>query len=108
MVSRRRRPHRLLLLGILLAGPALAEESTEPPAAKSWLERPFVTGDWGGARSWLADRGFAPYGVYTAGVWSNVRGGLEKGTRYEGYAHWGFEQMKNGGDVMKVLIDCQS
>lgn len=23
-------------------------------------------------------------------------------------AAWGFEQMKNGGDVMKVLIDCQS
>ncbi len=48
-----------------------------------------LTGDWGGARNTLENRGVAPFAEYVSGVWSNLRGGFDTGTRYEGLALWG-------------------
>jgi len=74
-------------LGLLAASASSAEPAGQP----GWLERRHLTGDWGGLRETLADRGLVPAARYTAGFWSNVRGGLQKGTRYEGFAEWSLE-----------------
>jgi porin len=50
-----------------------------------------LTGDWGGARARLADRGIEVWASYTAGLWSVLGGGFDTGTRYEGFAEWGFD-----------------
>ena len=76
---------RVVVLVLLLASP-VAE--AEPAAWSSWLERPQLTGGWGGWRRSLVERGVVVGARYTAGFWSNVRGGLETGTVYEGFAEW--------------------
>jgi len=53
-----------------------------------WLERTHLTGDWGRPRTTLADHGVVLGARYTAGFWSNVRGGFQTGTRYEGFVQW--------------------
>lgn len=82
-----------LLAGItvalaLVAAPAA---SAERPPEPRWWERPHLTGDWGGRRETLAERGIVAGARYTAGFWSNVRGGFQTGTRYEGFAQWWLE-----------------
>src|SRR5215467_6778783 len=42
--------------------------------ADTLLDQPYLTGDWGGLRTWLADRGIAPFASYSTGVWANVHG----------------------------------
>jgi len=59
--------------------------------ADTLLDQPYLTGDWGGLRTWLADRGIAPFASYSTGVWANVHGGFATGVRYEGFADWGFD-----------------
>ncbi len=71
---------------LLLGGVATAR--AEPGPELGWLDRPQLTGDWGGARRRLAARGVLPGARYTTGFWSNVRGGVQTGTRYEGFAEW--------------------
>jgi porin len=66
---------------------AWAEAGSEP----GWLERSHLTGDWGGRRTTLTDHGVVLGARYTAGFWSNVRGGFQTGTRYEGFAQWWLE-----------------
>jgi porin len=56
-----------------------------------WRERSQAAGDWSGVRSALGKRGVDLHATYTSGVWSNVRGGLDTGTRYEGFADWGID-----------------
>jgi porin len=68
----------------LAATPAAAEPAAQP----GWRERPHLTGDWGGWRERLAARGIAPGARYTSGFWSNLRGGFQTGTRYDGFAEW--------------------
>ena len=75
------------LLALLAASAASAERPSEP----RWWERSHLTGDWGGRRETLAERGIVPGARYTAGFWSNVRGGFQTGTRYEGFAQWWLE-----------------
>jgi porin len=77
-----------LLASLLLALPA-ASEPADPP--QSWLDRAQLTSDWGGWRTRLADRGVELEAEYTAGFWSNLRGGFETGTRYEGFATLGLQ-----------------
>lgn len=55
------------------------------------MERPRLSGDWGGWRETLAEHGIVPRASYLAGFWSNLRGGFEAGTRYEGFAKWSVE-----------------
>ena len=75
------------LLALLGAGSG----SAEPGSLRDWIERPHLSGDWGGRRTQLADHGIELGATYTTGFWSNVRGGFETGTRYEGVAEWFLE-----------------
>jgi len=59
--------------------------------ADDWRTRDQFTGDWGGLRSALAERGVAPYANYTTGFWSILHGGFGTATRYEGFASWGLD-----------------
>jgi porin len=65
--------------------------SAEPGAEPGWRERPQLTGDWGGGRKTLIEHGIDLGARYTAGFWSNLRGGFQTGTRYEGFAQWWIE-----------------
>jgi hypothetical protein len=53
----------------------------EPPG---FWHRDTLTGDWGGLRSALADQGIAIPATYTAEVFSNVQGGMKRGSSYDG------------------------
>jgi len=71
----------LLLLGQGAAGDPLG----------SWRERPYLTGDWNGVRTQLESSGVEPYALYSGGLWSNLHGGRDVGTRYEGLAAFGLD-----------------
>ena len=72
----------LLLVGF--SASAESEQATLP----DWMTRSRLTGDWAGSRDHLEERGVDLGASYTAGFWSNLRGGFETGTRYEGFAEW--------------------
>jgi porin len=80
----------------LLLGPAPAP--AEPASGEGWLARSRLTGRWGGARDQLEARGVDLFAQYTVGFWSNLRGGFERGTRYEGFARFGLDL-----DLMPLL-----
>ena len=65
---------------------ALASAADQP---KSWLEREQLTGDWGGGRAALADRGVSPYMTWTSQITRNLDGGLRTGTDMEGVVELG-------------------
>ena len=50
------RPLGIAATLVFAAGPGLAE----PPSEPDWLERPLLTGDWGGYRTRLEARGVEP------------------------------------------------
>jgi len=77
----------LLLASLPAAGKAAAGDAE----GEGWRTRSRLTGDWGGARDALEARGVDLYAQYTAGFWSNVHGGFDTGTRYEGFARWGVD-----------------
>lgn len=79
---------RLLFAAAFAAGgPLLAEESPEehptrgmphehtPKDSKPWWEWDHATGNWGGTREWLEERGVTLELVYTGEVMANTRGG---------------------------------
>ncbi len=74
------------MAGLLL----LAHGATAAPPG-DWRERDQLTGDWGGLRSRLEERGIEPWAEYTSGFWANLDGGLDTGIRYEGFAGWGID-----------------
>jgi porin len=84
----------VLLLGVVLAAsPSAADDADERPSVLEdgpLLERPHLTGGWGGLRQQLSDAGFVPYLQYTASMWSNVGGGIRTGTEFDGYLDTGF------------------
>jgi porin len=80
-----------LLAGITAALVGAPGASAEAGSEPGWLARPHLTGDWGGRRSTLTEHGVVLGARYTAGFWSNLRGGFETGTRYEGFAQWWLE-----------------
>jgi porin len=65
---------------------AVASAADKP---KSWLDRDQFTGDWGGSRTALADRGVAPYMTWTSQITRNLDGGLRSGTDVEGVVELG-------------------
>jgi porin len=74
--------------------PAVAAQSNPVLLADSmsnWLDGPGITGDWGGVRNQLLDRGIDIYGSYTVEVWGNVAGGLKRGAVYTGLLDFGIE-----------------
>jgi len=79
---------RLLIASLIWLGFSVA--SAEGPR-KAMLERSHLSGDWGGLRTRLLERGLVPFASYTTGFWSNLRGGLDPGVRYEGFADWGLD-----------------
>lgn len=48
-------------------------------SATNWPDNPYLTGDWGGMRTRLADDGVSPYLYYTSIVAANVSGGVRRG-----------------------------
>jgi len=77
------------LFAALLMGPTPV--AAEPANGEGWLARSHLTGRWGGARDELEARGVHLFARYTAGFWSNLRGGFERGTLYEGFARFGLD-----------------
>ena len=73
----------------MLASLALLPGAARAEMPEDWLERPRLSGAWGDVRSRLAERGIELHASYTTGFWSNLDGGIETGTRYEGFADWG-------------------
>lgn len=67
------------LLTMLLLVPAVAAQTTTAPAGSggSWWEWPTMTGDWGGARSALAEKGITLDIDYNQVFQGNARGGLD-------------------------------
>ena len=61
---------------------ARAAEPVKPPS--SIWEQPTLTGDWGGARTALADKGIEITLNYTGEVFNVMSGGLERRASYEG------------------------
>jgi porin len=59
--------------------------------AESPPQRTQLTGDWGGLRGWLAERGVVPWAQYVTAFFANVHGGSETGIRYVGFASWGVD-----------------
>ena len=46
------------------------------------MNRSTLTGDWGGERQKLADKGIKLTGDYNSETFSNLHGGIKHGTRY--------------------------
>lgn len=65
---------------LLLSLNPIAED--EPALAQSLLTRKTLTGDWGGLRTRLANKGFAVEAVYTGEVFSNTVGGRHRASVY--------------------------
>lgn len=74
-----------------LAGDADPANPGDPSEAPGLVGRPQLTGQWGGRRAALSERGVDLYARYLATGWSNVDGGRRDGTRYEGFGIWGIE-----------------
>ncbi|HEY2134155.1 MAG TPA: carbohydrate porin [Acetobacteraceae bacterium] len=66
------------------SAPAPSQADAATPAPTGFWDRASLTGDWGGARPWLIDRGITLGAVYTDEVLGNVAGGIKQGTIYEG------------------------
>lgn len=71
-------PRLALLAPLLLATPAGAQES-------DWLTRSTLTGDWGGARSALADKGVTVGMSWVMEGLGNTSGGMRQGAVYDGF-----------------------
>ena len=67
--------------------PNAAASAADKP--KSWLERDQFTGDWGGGRAALANRGVLPYMTWTSQIIHNLDGGLRSGTDVGGVIEFG-------------------
>lgn len=72
----------------IMASQALAGEPVPPQAEKSelisWLEGDYMLGDWNGLRTDLSKRGIDLEFFYFGALPSNLSGGLDTGTVYQG------------------------
>jgi porin len=67
--------------------PAARAQDGAPAASASDGDR--LTGNWGGLRDRLEQRGIEPWLVYTGAMWSNVAGGIRTGTEFDGFVDLG-------------------
>ena len=74
-----------------MAGLLLLARGAAAAPLEDWREHEQLTGDWGGVRARLAERGIEPWAEYTSGFWANLDGGFDTGVRYEGFADWGVD-----------------
>lgn len=75
-------------LAFALIVPALAQQTNVP--VEFW-SREQLSGDWGGARSKLAEHGVEYTLEYTAELLSNVSGGVRRGSAYNGLGYAAME-----------------
>jgi porin len=78
-----------LLLSSLLLASSTALVAADAASDSRFADR--LTGDWGGARSQLADQGVEVFAYYNAIVASNVDGGIRKETNFAGDLFTGFK-----------------
>jgi porin len=55
------------------------------------IENAGLTGNWGGARQALADKGITPYATYTGEFFANQSGGISDGSAWAGLLDFGVE-----------------
>src|SRR5215469_1556156 len=105
---RRRGGHATLRLWVwLLASIGLfvlcsaADAQTMDQIFADWMQQPYMTGDWGGLRTKLADEGILLRAHYLSETAGNPTGGLRQGTQYA-------QQIDFGADLdLGKLIDLQ-
>jgi porin len=88
-------------LSALLAAPdapVAAPAQPAPSGVEAWLQGSHATGDWGGARTWLGERGLTIDLAYTGEVLAGLHGGLVRRATYHGGVDLGltFETEKAG------------
>ncbi len=83
---------KLLLVTAVSASTAFAGAPvTEQISDESnpWWKWDYATGDWGGLRTTLEDKGVELFGGYTVEVWGNTTGGIKTGAVYTGLMDFG-------------------
>jgi len=70
---------RLLFMGLVISNAVLAEDEKAP----DWNTE-ILSGDWGGVRSTLYDKGVSLEFTHKSDVLSNISGGIERGTAWMG------------------------
>lgn len=71
------------LAGVSTTATTISDEATP------WWEWDYATGDWGGLRTTLSDKGVDIFGSYDVEVWGNTTGGLKRGAVYTGLLTFG-------------------
>ena len=66
-------------------------QETLHASSPSWADGPFLTGDWGGVRSRLADRGLAPYATYSAEGFATAGKGIQDGWDWTSVLEFGLD-----------------
>jgi porin len=67
----------------------LSEQQSAAGPLTSWLDGDHAFGDMGTMRSTLEEKGVEFFGGYSAEVWGNTTGGLERGSVYTGLLDFG-------------------
>ena len=65
-----------------LAQPITTDQSFLPPSLHDWMKQSTMTGDWGGWRPWLTDKGVNITGHYFQDSAGNPMGGKSQNVRY--------------------------
>jgi porin len=76
-------PARIAAGVLVFALTAAAAHAQQAPGANDFWHRDSLTGDWGGARTTLADDGIAFSMTYTGDHQANVQGGIRRGGVYD-------------------------
>src|SRR5215510_6717824 len=81
----------MLAAGVALAVRAAVAQTTAESTPPTWVEGPTLTGDWGGVRTRLSDRGFAPYAIYTVEGFGVAGKGIDDGADWTSELEFGFD-----------------
>ena len=71
-----------IVAAMVAPGVALAEEDKAPNYTGDLSERDALTGDWGGARTALYEKGFTYEAIFTGDASANVSGGIRRGEAF--------------------------
>lgn len=85
-------------------------DEEKPSSFKSWFAEETATGDWGGMRDKLEDRGVTISSNYTADIGGNPVGGLKKSAKYSSYLNAGialdFEKIASIAGLALTASNC--
>ncbi len=88
-----------LLFALVCAYPLRAQEDGTSSQAEDWVDRPTLSGDWGGVRTKLEKRGIKLRAGFTTESAANPIGGKRQSARYT-------QQVDFGGDLdLSRLVD---